>query len=147
MLCPNLVLNEVAARTGGICSECFGGGNGPNTIRIEVVGRGFRARVPRRRPKAPKRNEPKHPDHHKAERAKQNAHKRLKAIFPDLYDTLVAEERARLGLHPWPTFMAVRHGWDPDCSQTMRIAEVYHAISHEPRVLPSPSEGTDPEPA
>src|SRR5262245_52702498 len=109
LLCPNLVLNEVAARTGGICTDCFAGGKGPDTIRLEVIGRGFRARVPRRRPSLKKRNQPKHPDHHKAEKAKAQAHKRLKAIFPDLYDTLVAEERARLGLHPWPTFMAVRH--------------------------------------
>lgn len=137
LLCSNLVINEVAARTGGICSECFAGGHGPNTIRIEVVGRGFRVRVPRRRPRS-RRPSDKHPDHHKAERAKTNALKRLKAIFPDLYDTLVAEERAKMGLHPWPTHMAVRYGWDPDCSKTLEFAEVYHAISHEPRHLPTP---------
>lgn len=99
---------------------------------IEVVGRGFRVRVPLRKPKRQKRPAIKHPDHHKAERAKANALKRLKAIFPDLYDTLVAEERSRLGLAPWPTETAVRYGWDPDSSETLRFAAVYHALEERP---------------
>lgn len=125
------MLREVAARTGGICSDCFAGGKGPDLRRIEIMGRGFRVRVPLRKPHIRLHRQPKHPDHHAAERAKQQALKRLRAIFPDLYDTLVAEERARSGLAPWPTETAVRYGWDPDCAETIRFAAVYHALDQQ----------------
>lgn len=131
-LCPNLVLRETSRKTGGVCDDCFKGGNGVNLRVIELVGRGYRIRVPARK-RRPKRPQPRHPDHHQSEKAKANALKRLKAIFPDLYDTLVAEERARLGLHPWPTEMAVRYGWDPDCHKTIEFARVYHALDQDPR--------------
>lgn len=121
------MLRETARHTGGVCDECFAGGKGPDLRRIEVVGRGYRIRVPLRRPRL-KRPQPRDPNHHEAEKAKAAAAKRLKAIFPDLYDTLVAEERAKRGLKPWSTYAAVRYGWDPDSSQTIRFAEVYHAL-------------------
>lgn len=124
------MLREVSRHTGGICSNCFKGGKGPNLRVIEVVGRGYRIRIPLRKPQRSKW-QPKDPNHHAAERAKARAHKRLKAIFPDLYDTLVAEERARLGLAPWPVVSAVRYGWDPDCKQTLEFAEVYHALHRQ----------------
>lgn len=122
-----MVLREVAARTGGVCKNCFRGGHGPDLHTIEIVGRGYRIRVPLHKAQV-KRRQPKDPNHHAAEHAKRRALKRLKAIFPDLYDTLVAEERARAGLDPWPTYTAVRDGWDPDCSETLRFAAVYHAL-------------------
>lgn len=91
---------------------------------IEVVGRGYKIRVPPRKTRRGARDV----NHHVVEKAKGRALKRLKAIFPDLYDTLVAEERARDGLRPWPTYSAVRHHGDPDCSETIKFAEVYHAL-------------------
>lgn len=126
-LCPEPVIREVAARTGGLCSTCFAGGRGPNMRRIEVVGRGYRIRVPLRKPQRT-RIKVRDQHHHQAAKAKHRAHKRLKAIFPDLYDTLVAEERAAAGLEPWPTEAAVRYHWDPDSTQSMRFAEIYHAL-------------------
>jgi hypothetical protein len=125
-LCPNLVLKEVARHTGGICSECFAGGAGPDMRHIEVVGRGYKIRVPPR--KTRRTTHARDVNHHAVEKAKGRALKRLKAIFPDLYDTLLAEERARAGLNPWPTYAAVRHSGDPDCSKTIEFAEVYHAL-------------------
>lgn len=127
LLCPELVVREVAARTGGICSGCFKGGRGPNMRRLEVVGRGYRIRVPTRRPR-PTKIRTRDAHHNDVVKAKLRANKRLRAIFPDLYDTLLAEERAAAGLDPWPMDMAVRHAWDPDCSQSMRFAEIYHAL-------------------
>lgn len=120
-------MREVAARTGGICSGCFRGGRGPDMRHLEVVGRGYRIRVPMRRPQRT-RIRTRDARHHDVNKAKYRAQKRLRAIFPDLYDCLLAEERAAVGLEPWPLDMAVRHGWDPDCTQSMRFAEIYHAL-------------------
>jgi hypothetical protein len=125
VLCPEIVLRETARHTGGLCEKCWAGGHGPDIRHIEVVGRGYKIRVPPRKTKRPVTRDP---NHHAAEKAKGRALKRLKAIFPDLYDTLVAEERSRAGLRPWPTYTAVRHHGDPDCSKTIEFAEVYHAL-------------------
>lgn len=54
--------------------------------------------------------------------------RRLRAIFPDLYDILLAEERAAAGLDPWPLGTALATGPDPDGSQTERFAILYHAL-------------------
>lgn len=124
-------MREVAARTGGICAGCFRGGRGPNMRRIEVVGRGYRIRVPLRKSQRT-RVRVRDVDHHKVVKAKDRAAKRLRAVFPDLYDTLLAEERAAAGLDPWPLDMAVRYQWDPDSSESMRFAEVYHALDRDP---------------
>lgn len=97
-------------------------------VHMEVVGRGYRIRVPRRKPT--RRIKPRARDRHHSDvnRAKLRAAKRLRAIFPDLYDALLAEERAAAGLDPWPLDMAVRYAWDPDSSVSMRFAEIYHAL-------------------
>ena len=62
------------------------------------------------------------------QQAKVRARKRLQALFPDLFDIFYAEERARVGLDPWPIELALRRGPDPDCQQTMGFAHVYHAL-------------------
>lgn len=105
------VRDEVAQRTGGVCPEAFRTLNGQRLTEIELVGRGRRVIVPvsrsRKRPNrhlTPQRVERKKA----AAKAKERARKRLAAMMPDLYDTLVAEERAALGLDPWPIEIAIR---------------------------------------
>lgn len=51
--------------------------------------------------------------------------RRLRQLFPELYDTLVAEERARRGLEPWPTATALQAHQPDD------FAEVYDALVSE----------------
>lgn len=110
------VRSEVASRTGGVCPEAFRIFNHQRLTEIELVGRGSRIKVPLSRSR-------KRPNRHitsgraerkkAADKAKHRARKRLAAMFPDLYDILVAEERAEMGLEPWPVEMAIR-GDDPD---------------------------------
>ena len=118
------VRDEVAARTGGVCPEAWRILNQQRLTEIELVGRGSRVKVPlsrnRKRPNrhiTPQRAERKKLN----EKAKERARKRLAAMFPDLYDTLVAEERADLGLEPWPVEIAIR-GEDPEVE--LRFAEL-----------------------
>lgn len=102
---------EVARVTGGVCDEAYRILNQQRLTEIELVGRGSRIRVPITRSR-------KKPDRHltpeqvrrkkQSEKAKDRARKRLAAIFPDLYETLVAEERAEMGLEPWPVERAVK---------------------------------------
>jgi hypothetical protein len=62
-----------------------------------------------------------------AEAARVAAKQRLKEIFPELYQTLLAEERAKRGLEPWPIETA--HVIDDDTRRTtMDFAEVYAAL-------------------
>lgn len=108
--------DEVAARTGGVCPEAWRILNQQRLTEIELVGRGSRIKVPLTRAR-------KRPDRHltpaqvqrkkAGEKAKHRARKRLAAMFPDLYDALVAEERAEMGLEPWPVERAIR-GEDPE---------------------------------
>ena len=123
----SLVIEPVANRTGGICTTCLEERGSPLTA-IEVEARGARFQIPLGRRKRPPRK--KSPEAKARERVvdkcKERAMKRLRAIFPDLYDILLAEERAAVGLDPWPLGTALRHGPDPDGSQTMAYAQMYH---------------------
>jgi hypothetical protein len=62
------------------------------------------------------------------EHARLRALKRLRAVFPDLYDVFYAEERARVGLEPWTIDMAVGPTADTGCNETLDFARVYHAL-------------------
>jgi hypothetical protein len=54
---------------------------------------------------------------------------------PDLYDQLLAQERAKLGLEPWPIEIALRAGEDPDASKTLAALDGYD---------PAPTNGARP---
>ena len=127
-LCPALVVREVAAKTGGICSDCWAGGEGPNLRVLELVGRGTRltARL-RSNPKRVK-PQPKTVADHQLERIKRTSRTRLAWIFRDLYDIILAEERAKAGLDPWPIDMALRCDGDPGAEQTLAFARAYHLL-------------------
>lgn len=130
-LCPcgNWVLNEIAARTGGICSACFQANGCERRRVIEVVGRGQRLELPLTKPRRKRRRS--RPKSRTAEKAKAAARARVAAMFPDLYDIVLAEERARLGLKPWTTDMAVRAHEDPDGEVAVQFAELAAALERE----------------
>lgn len=125
----SLVLEPVAKRTGGLCTDCFEERGSP-LRSIEVEARGARFPVRLGRSKRPKN--PKTPESRARERAldscKSKAMRRLKSVFPDLYDIFLAEERAKAGFDPWPLETALIHGPDPDGSQTEAYARLYHAL-------------------
>lgn len=127
----DLVLDIVARRTGGLCTTCFDRRGGA-LRHIEIEARG--ARIPiRLGPPARTRIRSRASHDSKTrekivDKCRDRARKRLQAIFPDLYDILLADERAQAGLDPWPLAMAVRSGPDPDGSQTEAFARIYHLL-------------------
>lgn len=123
--CGELVLLEVARRTGGHCSQCFTQVHAHVLTEIEVRHRGTRTMMQTRSKSQPKKNKGSRHTDRLVEHARRRAMKRLKTVFPDLYDIFLAEERARVGLDPWPVDMAVREGPDPDGTKTVDFATVY----------------------
>lgn len=126
-----LVLTVIANRTGQICEQCLTERGSPFK-QIEVEANGTRFPVPigppkERRPKRPETEASKAREK-VVDKCKDRALRRLRTIFPDLYDILLAEERANAGLPPWPLGSAIRYGPDPDGSQTEAFAVLYHAL-------------------
>jgi hypothetical protein len=126
-----LVLDIVAGRTGGLCTTCFRL-KGTQLRHIEVEARG--ARIPvrlgrpgRKRVRSTPSAEAKAREK-TVDKCRERARKRLQAVFPDLYDIFLADERAAAGLDPWPLSMALRSGPDPDGSQTEAFARLYHLL-------------------
>lgn len=130
--CGNeLVLDVIAGRTGGLCPACFAA-HGKPLRTIEVEARGTRIPVPLEKPRRRRAKKNPSPEAKARERqidkCKDRARKRLQAIFPDLYDILLAQERAAAGFDPWPYGTALRSGPDPDGNLTTRFAALYHAL-------------------
>ncbi len=79
----------------------------------------------------PTRKRPGRPKSKDAEKARRNARARLAAMFPDLYDIVLAEERSRLGLKPWTVDLAIRAKEDPDGELALGFAEMTAALQRE----------------
>ncbi len=117
------LLKEIATRTGGVCSECFMAGT--SIGRIQVIADGIAMTMAAKRFHRRRKNRGNTETKHKAEHARRRAKTRLAKLFPDLYDQILAEERGKLGLEPWPVELAVRAGDDPDGSKTLDALEMY----------------------
>jgi hypothetical protein len=126
--CGQLMLKEVAERTRGYCAECWRTVFNENLTSVEIRGRGFKTEIQLRTKNSPKKNRGNKDRAKQIEKAKLRAMKRLRAIFPDLYDMILAEERARVGLEPWPVDMAVRGSDDRDGEATLKFAQMYHLL-------------------
>lgn len=124
--CGALVILEIAERTRGLCTECFRGHLGQSLAEIEVriQGRNMTMKMPRKRKKDGKGNAW---THKMSNRARARADKRLRQLFRDLYEVLLAEERARLGLEPFPIETAITEP-PGDPSQSIEFARVYAAL-------------------
>lgn len=125
--CGDLVLLEITRRTGGLCVECFRGDLGSSLAEIEVrnQGRKLSMQMPKGKRAAEKGNRW---THMAATKARRRADDRLRALFRDLYDVLLAEERARLGLEAFPLERIVHEPSDGDPSESIDFARVYHAL-------------------
>lgn len=120
---------EVAERTKGLCSECFRGVLGSQIAEVEIRNKGRLVSMNTGRGRtAAGRSTSKgnHSTHITANNARRNALRRLKDLFPEMYDVLLGEERSRLGLEPFPLESAV---YEPDdASRTIAFARVYDAL-------------------
>ena len=122
------MLKEVAERTRGYCGDCWRTVFNENLTDVEIRGRGFKGHIQLRTKTGPKKNKGNRTRAKQVEKAKLRAMKRLRAIFPDLYDMILAEERARVGLEPWPVEMAVRGSDDRDGEATLKFAQMYYFL-------------------
>lgn len=110
-LCPTQVWEIVARRTDGLCVPCFNEHLETALAPIEVAmeGRVVAATIARRRRSgqrtAQKQRYRRRPDvivhRRNTKLAGDRALRRLRDLFPELYDCFVAQERARLGLDAW----------------------------------------------
>jgi hypothetical protein len=125
--CCELVLVEVTYRTGGLCTTCFRGELGRSLAEVEVrnQGRTLKMQMPRGKRAAEKGNRW---THMAATKARRRANDRLRMLFQDLYDVLLAEERGRLGLDPFPLETVVHEPSDGDPFETIAFARVYAAL-------------------
>lgn len=89
--------------------------------------------------KKPKRNKGNKERQKASEKARLRAMQRLRAVFPDLYDIFLAEERARAGLEPWPLEKAIKPSEDQDGSKTLDFARVYHHLQQAGVNVDAPS--------
>lgn len=129
--CGSIVLVEVAERTTGLCTACWRTHLGEQAAAVEVVNRGQRTAVvtKRQRRGGPRTGKGDRDTHRKADKAKVRAMRRLKGVFPDLYDVFYAEERARVGLDPWTVDSVVNQPAEMGAEQTLAFAAVYSALT------------------
>lgn len=125
--CSEIVLKEIAERTGDLCTDCYRGHLGRSLAEIEVRARGQRVQARMTKNQRPK-NKGNRWTHKQTEKARLRALKRLRTVFPDLYDIFYAEERARVGLEPWSIDAAVRDTGELDTEKTLDFARTYHAL-------------------
>jgi hypothetical protein len=129
--CESLILLEVAERTRGLCVPCWRTHLGAQVAHVEVVSRGERLKVSvNKRRRGPRTGKGDRDTHRKADKAKVRAMRRLRAVFPDLYDVFYAEERARVGLDPWTVDSVINEPPEMRAEQTLAFAEVYARL-HE----------------
>lgn len=128
--CSALVIVEIAERTGGLCSGCFRSELGRQLTAVEVISRGQRHTVDlSKRRYGPRTGKGDRDTHRKAEKAKLRAMRRLRTLFPDLYDMFYAEERARAGLPAWTVDAGLAGTGEEPMEQTMGFAHMYHQLT------------------
>lgn len=106
VVCRGPVLDHVAYMTGGVCFDpCFIDGKMARFREIEVIHRAtiLTARRPPANTKAKNNARAKLDTERRADLARLRACRRMRYLFPDVFDLLYAEERHRAGLIPRPT--------------------------------------------
>lgn len=127
--CGTIIVKQVAQRTFGFCDLCAKGLIGKPARVAEVINAGRRAYLPLKTHKAERC---KYPDREKkAEKARLRAMKRLKVMFPEIYDILLAEERSKEGLNPWTVERAIDRSERAASEATLDFANVYAALSQQ----------------
>jgi hypothetical protein len=151
-VCDRLVLEHVAVRSGGYCPDCCSRGVAEAAKTVLVALEGGRYPVKSAKPAQTARNrrqylrrkaDPRRIEARKAqEKAKRAAMRRLRAFCPELYDLLLADERMKRGLDPFPLETAVLPGSGVDGWETMDATAFYHALARQEQQTDGPSEPT-----
>lgn len=129
--CGELALEHVAWMTGGVCFQCFLAGNYGAVKQIEVAVRMRRVSIPiPRRPKDKNSSKGSADTRRIVDACKEKALRRVKHLFPDMYDLLYNEERVKAGL--MPTVKQVPNGWWEDVVATYLARLPYAARDATP---------------
>lgn len=126
--CGALVLEATAEMQSGLCGECFKVKRAPLEV-VEIMHRGQRAMLPARRHKPKAGSKGSKRKSKTVEAAKKAALKRLRMLYPAMYDMLYDEERALRGLAP---ITRVDHPPHDDALQTYPFESVYAALTKLP---------------
>lgn len=134
--CPAMVLNEIAWKSGGRCAECFRKATNawfdeliavtPTGERIPVrLHRSKRTRGERLRRKKARTRSPSTKDRARLTMlAQTRAKSRLARLMPEIYEIMLADERAKLDLNAWTIERALTaHRLD---ESTYRLLDAYH---------------------
>lgn len=101
--CPNpWVLRIIAARTGGLCQDCWRDTRGAKALAVSSGGRTIEVKRTGNSKNPPKKLTPRRRERIKLrDKARQSAFRRLANQHPVEFAELLAEERGALGLDPW----------------------------------------------
>jgi len=128
--CGALVLLEITYRTDGLCVECFRGHLGSKIAEVEVRSRSRNITLRRQaRNKTP--NKGNRATKQASTNAARMAANRLRQLFPDLYSILLAEERARFGLDPFPLERVIHQPDSMTASEIIDFALVYDSLNEQ----------------
>jgi hypothetical protein len=142
--CGAPVLNEVSYKTGGRCADCFRKSSGKLLDaamvivdgRERIVLRSDRSRrkpgvaAQRARARRRKRQDPDDKAHRQLVAAcAERARRRLQRLFPELWEVLLADERAKAGLNAWTIDRALTPG---EASSSLAWLAEYRRIEQEP---------------
>lgn len=131
------MLLEITWRTDGLCVDCFRGVLGSQIAEVEVRSRS-RSIVMRRQSQNHNPNKGNRATKHASTKAARFASNRLRQLFPDLYDCLLAEERQRFGLDPFPHERTIQQPDTMTASETIDFARVYDALNEHGVELDGP---------
>lgn len=135
--CPAFVLNEVAHKTGGMCADCFRAAANHvldavvvrteerEPLRLKIHASRKSPAEQRRRAKRPKSARDR-AQGKKAERAALKAMRRLRDIFPEIYEVLLADERAKAGLNAWTIDRCLT---PHDTASSLEFVQTYHRLN------------------
>ena len=125
--CGALVLLEITWRTDGLCTGCFQGVLGSKIAEVEVRSRA-RTIALQRRTRNRSGSKGDQGTRKAADHAARKAADRLRQLFPDLFSVLLAEERTRVGLEPFPLERAIQEPDAMTASEIIDFARVYDAL-------------------
>ena len=131
------MLKEVAFKTGGLCADCFRR-NANRVINGAIVVVSGRERVVLRSRRSPaelagrkrtKQRARAKPENRAKINASAKAHatatSRLRRLFPELFEVLLADERAKAGLNAWTIDRAITPG---TASKTLEFLASYYRL-------------------
>ncbi len=139
--CNDHVVMEVWVVTGGFCSSCWRELEAPLFAKVDAlverritpIGPSEARRRANRKREDRRRDKPEHKAHRQLRwRVKYAAMRRLRALHPEDYTVLLAEERAKAGLDPWPVSLAVEGHIASEALMTLREPVTYHPDDGEP---------------